>query len=140
MKMNIDEIMKNYIRLRGDKKDTAAMAREIQDQINDLEVSILKNFEETGKSKVSMNGETVYLKTELYAGFAKDSDGNPVTPEKAMQALRDAGLEEFCPEKINTASLTAFFKELKEDKKGLPEGLQGVFVINEVFKISSRKS
>jgi len=136
----IDNILETYIKLRRDKKDTAALAKEIQALLNGLEVLILENFETTGKSKVSMNGETVFLKKDIYAGLAKDDSGNPISQADAMQALKDAGLEEFCAEKINTPSLTAYFRELGEDGKELPSELEGKFVINEVFKISSRKS
>ena len=138
--MSIESTLARFITLRKDKSDTAVMAREIQDEINDIEPVLLAHFEKTGTQKITQNGLTVYLKRDLYAGLCEDGSGSKISEEVAKQALKDAGLSDFCLEKINTTGLSAFFRELDEAGQELPEQLVGKFKANEVFKISSRKA
>ena len=135
-----DQDISQFIELVRNKKDLAKAAKNIQDKLNVLEIKILSNFESCKKKKITMNGMTVFLRRDSYAGFAKDNDGNPVSKEDAIQALINAGLEEFCPKKIEMSSLAKYFRELEEQDNTFSEELQGIFLLNSVYKIGHRKS
>lgn len=128
-----------FIKLHNTKKEIAVSKKENQEAIDDLEQLILKHFEQTGTSKITMNGNTVYLQRKVYGGFAKNDDGEPISKEDVIEALKKAGLADICEEKIMQSTLNNYCRELSANGEELPAALDGIIKINPVYRILTRK-
>lgn len=109
--------------------------KQLTNELAALEPEVLKWFEATGVDKARLeDGRTLYLRRELWAGQAKG-----VPSEVAVEALRAAGLGEFCQPRINASRLSAWARELDREGTPLPDGLRGIVEVREVFKVGHRK-
>lgn len=130
--------IKNFIRLLQLKKSLAKQVKENQTAIDWIEPEIRNYFGDQGIEKMTQNGLTIYIKRQLFAAVAKDESGAAVPIEECILALKLAGLDLYCEERIKMPTLNTYFKELDEDGVGLPAELEGKLVIKEVFKMASR--
>lgn len=131
--------IKEFIRFLKEKKDLAKQVKENQEEINWREPEIRNHFADQGISKLTQDGLTLFIKAQIFAEKCSFED-MPVSNEDCIEALKLAGLDNYCEEKVKTQSLSAYFKELNEEGLQLPKELEGKFQMREVFKISSRKA
>ena len=138
--MGSQELVNQYVKLIVAKRALADAVKENQAHINTMDPLLLSYFEKHGIEKIGQGGFTLSIKRELYAGKCKDENDIPVSEAVCISALKEAGLNEYCGEKIATQSLSAYFRELDKEGEELPAELAGKFQINEKFSIASRKS
>lgn len=130
------EMLKEFVMNRKRKRELAALTKDNQEKLKSLEESIMRNFEQKGIRTINIDNETVFIKREIYAGFIQDEDQKSF----AIEALKNAGLADLCPETISKSNLNSYCRELHERNESLPSALQDIFKINEIFKISSKKT
>ena len=122
-----------YVNLVKKKRDLESQLKKVKAIIEEKEPEILQHFQKHSLQNINLNGLTLYLKRELWAGRAKG-----VENEDAIKALQDAGLSEFASNRVNIASLSGYLRELDRDSEPFPKALEGIINLKEVFKIGSR--
>lgn len=130
--------VRKYAQLENRRAELDDELKAVKAQLADLEPAVLSYFQRQGMQSTKMEGRTLYLKRELYAGRA---DG--IESEFACEALKSAGLGEFVREGIVTNSLSALLRERDREhgyEQAVPEPLRGVIVANEVHKVGSRRA
>lgn len=132
--------IKHFIKLLKLKKELAKQVKENQTAIDWVEPDIRNYFGDQGIEKMTQDGLTIFIKRNLFAAIGTDPDGIAIPVERCIQALRIAGLEMYCEEKVKLSTLTSYFKELDEEDLPMPAALQGNFVVKEIFKMASRKA
>lgn len=115
------------------KKEMAALG--------DEEGALFEDFVELGQQNVKLNGVTVYLKGQIWAGAAKRPDGSP---DYALSnaALREAGVGELIEERFNAQVLSSWVRELPRDDSDmpiLPPSLAGKISVAKVTKLVTVK-
>lgn len=148
--MNTKEL-KRLAALQHRKASLEAEVKEINKKIENLQEVLLEEAFEEGIDKMTVsigndeNGHpikrTVYLQRKVWAGHNGDQ-------EQLNEALRQAGLEEYIKETVNTNSLSAFVREYDPEhnldpesiKSKLPEPLRDVIKVSEQHKLISRKA
>lgn len=116
---------------------------EVKEKLAQLEEELTPEFERAGVPNISVNGRTIYIHKQLWAGYKENR-------EDALEALKKAGLDNYVYETYNTHSLSAYFRELyrdHEDEYGFvddPENildpeLKGAIKLTEKVSLRSRK-
>lgn len=105
----------------------------------------MQKMSEKGVDNIKVNGRTIYFHSQYWAGYKNRK-------EDAVQALKEAGLDDYIKETYNTHSLSAYFREriqeieeeegetVMEPEEILPEDLQNEIKITERIQLRSRKS
>lgn len=116
----------------------------LKDERKEIEQELLESFQEKGISNISVNGRTIYIHSQYWAGYKNSR-------EEAVKALKRAGLEEYVRENYNTHSLSAYIRELiadYEDEKDepvsepeavLPPDLKDEIKVTEKIQLRSRR-
>lgn len=136
MPTKTEDLVSGFIVLAKRKKDLESELKGIKTQIADAERELVEEWEKTGTSQVKMDGVTVYLKRQLWAGYEGDKDD-------LIAALKqDADMEFMIHETYNSNTLSSFVRELQPDPAtGLPEipaHLKGKLKVTEKFTIGTR--
>lgn len=120
--VHLDTMIKDLDRsLKDAKKKREELGKKIMDQMVDEEIN-----------RISLNGKTLYIKRTIWAKYPNRED--------AIQALKDAGLDEYVKENFNNMQLSAFLREKVEAEEPLPEAFAGRIEPNEVFQVVSVKA
>ena len=127
------QTIKRYARLERDKRDLENKLKQTKAQIETLRESVLAWFQDHGVTSQAIDGMTLYIRRELWAGREEGIDN-----DAAIAALQAAGLGEYAGPRINTQSLSAYLRELDVAGEAMPSELQGVIKLSEVFKIGTR--
>ncbi len=127
--------LRTYARLDKEKRGLEDRLKKLKVQIEETSHAVLDHFQKLGIDRVTVEGVTIYVRRELWAGREQD-----VSVDQACTALKDAGLSEYAHERVNTQSLSAYVRELDAAGEPLPAELQGVIKVSEVFKLSTRMS
>ena len=127
--------VKDYARLERRKRALELELKQVKSRIDSLREPVLGYFQTHGIDSQKIDGLTLYLRRELWAGREDGIDN-----ETAITALERAGLTEYAGPRINTQSLSAYMRELDERGEAMPAELQGVIKLSEVWKIGTRES
>lgn len=127
--------LRKYARLDRDRRTLKEKLAKVEAEIDETEPGVIEHFQRMGMDRATIDGTTIYLRRELWAGKA---DG--VTDEAACDALAANGLGDYVKRKFNTQSVSAFVRELDGRGEPLPAPLAAVLKISEVFKIGTRRS
>lgn len=100
------ELATAWVEKKRQIKALDAQAADLKAEVGIIETLLLE-FIEKGEfpSKSRVNGATVYLKSQVWAG---PDEGDH---ESLTNVLSDLGLVEYLPSKVNTQSLSAFVRE-----------------------------
>lgn len=137
------ESLARYVELEQRKRDLKNDLKDVNSEIEALEEKLLPQFEAAGVQNMRINGMTVYIHRQLWAGAP---EGNR---EAVIGALRASGLEDYVVENFNTQSLSAWVREqvamsdddeLEDVYDALPESFRGNVNISERFELRSRRS
>jgi len=128
--------VREYSRLRRQQSDNEDAAKSIKDKADELEKELLDEWAqyELQNQKLA-DGSTVYLDRKLWARVEEGVDKGDV-----LDALVEAGHEEFVTRTFNSNTLSAWLRELERDGTPLPEPLVGKLSTSEVFKLKIRRS
>lgn len=128
------ESLQQYAKAADRKADLEAELLEVKAKLTKLEPLVLDWFQREGVQNIRINGRTLHLRRELWAGRAEG-----VSNDDAIEALQAAGLDDFAAPRINTQKLSAWCRERDAEGEALPPEFEGVLVVNEKFKVGSRK-
>lgn len=127
------QVTVEYADLLDEKADLERRLKVVSAKLGERQAGIMAWFEQQGVTSVRVaGGRTLYLRRELWA---VKEDG--VSTERAVLALKEAGLDEFAKPGVNTQGLSAYLRELDRDQKPLPGPLVGVIRAAETFKVGS---
>ena len=139
--------LKKFVRLDKEKRELETKLKKAKAELAEAEVNVLNHFEKMGMSKASVDGLTVYVKRQLWAGREEE-----VTHEQLTEALRAENLGAFCGPRVNSLALSAYFREeadrikaeldedvLFETDMALPAPLKGIVKLSEKISIATRK-
>jgi hypothetical protein len=123
------DMVREVARLKKRKREISAENREIGKRLEVLVPRLLDQYEAAQTKSVRTNEGLVYLTRKGWARIIRDDpDRKEITDEerqRALDALRRAGLERYLKEDYNTQSLSAYLRELIENGEELPPELKG---------------
>jgi hypothetical protein len=139
-------VLDRFAELTQRKRELDRELKQVKDEMAPLEQELLQRFAENGWQKVSHKGTgyTFYVRQQIWARAA---DGDKAA---ACEALRAAGLGDFVAESFNYQSLSAYFRELADQRafQGepltdlevlLPEELRGSIQLTTDFSLRAAK-
>lgn len=130
--------VKRYASSFVKKQDAEAAVKAAEAEMKELHDTVVEYFQRHGVDKQTLDGITVYLRRELWAGREEAADN-----AMACKALGDAGMGEMAEPRINTQKLSAYARELDKQGTSLTDAhpeLKGLIKVSEVFKIGARQS
>lgn len=107
--------LKRYITIVQKIKGHEGAIGELKEKKAQLENALMKNMIDGGIQRCSLDGHTVYIKRELWAGAGEA--GMPAL----VAALKAAGLGDLVSESAGAQKLSAWVREHDPDKKDPPE-------------------
>lgn len=122
--------------LKAEKKTLEATVKEINAEIERLDLNLSDAMAEAECDKFSRNGSTFYLSSRLYASPRGGMK------ERMIQALKQNGYGDIVSESVNANTLSSFCKEqinLSETLE-LPKWLGDVVTTFEKVSVGIRKS
>lgn len=128
------EKMRRYVELTKRKRQTEEDLDGLKKELARLEGQLLEDFERAGVDSMRIDGMTVYPHRQLFAN-ARDGD-----KERAVEALRACGLDDYVKEQFNTQSLSAYVRELDELEEPLPQPLAEALDVHEKYTLRVRKA
>lgn len=126
------ERLRQWVKLDKYKKGLQAELSEIETQMLDLEGTLIDQMADAGIESIKIDQRNIYINTRIWAKYG--------TKDKAIKALKAAGLHDFLSENFNHVSLSAFISECVKENKPLPEAFQGVIEPIEKHRLKVRKS
>lgn len=145
----VDTDLREFVRLDLQKRELEDALEKTKVGLKDLEPRVIEYFGQMGIDRVAIDGVTLYVRRELWAGKVDDAQ-----PMQVKQAFDEAELDEYCQPRLNHQSFSAYVREI--EKQNLPEGgksltpeeimallpaaLQPIVKISETFKVGSRRS
>ena len=119
---------------REHKKDLEAQVKEVNAEIEQLDLALSDAMAEQEVERFSHSGSTFYLSTRLYASPASGRK------DELMQALKDNGYGSIVVETVNSGTLSSFVKEqMAVNDDEIPEWLSGVVSVVEKTTVGVRK-
>ena len=116
------------------KKELDAQVKEVNAEIEQLDLALSDAMAEQEVERFSRNGSTFYLNTRL---FATPAAGRK---DELMQTLKDNGYGSLVVETVNANTLASFVKEQKAaNGDEIPEWLAGVVSAYEKVTVGVRK-
>lgn len=111
--MNTDDL-KRFVELSEKKSDLGDDLKAVTTEMDEIEERLKDAFQEESIQSVRIDGHTVYLRRELWAGAPKNDAGDTDT-ERACEALRRAGVGHFVKEGFNSMTVSAWVREFDQD-------------------------
>ena len=147
--MNIEQL-KEFVALEKRKRDLDSELKAIAARLDDLEQALVPQFLNDGVASMKVDGRTVYLAQDIYAGPLNDRS-------EVIAALKASELGQYVSENYNPQSLKAFVREVAEEvrlrcqqeerlfteeavRAALPAPLGNTLKISFVHSLRSRKA
>lgn len=160
------ERLQAFALLDAAAKDADAASKLLKALREDMNESVVGALDALGLQRAPLaGGPTIYRSRELWAGLDLpddvDDDEKAAIRERACQALKDEGLDDYVQEGFNSQSLSGYFRdrerELEDDARErdglpddapvavdpddlLPEGLRGVIRLTERVQAKAKTS
>lgn len=101
--MNMQPV-KRYVSLENRKKELDAELKLVAKELGDLEREVVQEFLNDGVDKVTCDGRTLKIIPDVFASPVEDRWA-------VVEALKNAGLDQYIPQNYNDAQLRSFVKE-----------------------------
>lgn len=134
MPLDLDKV-KRYRDLREAQKRSKAESEGLREEADRLEQELLEDFVEEGVQNVRVDGSTVFLHRQIWAGKEEGVE----TPA-VVSALKTAGLGHLVGENYNGQTLAAYLRDLDRNEEPMPAELVGVIKPVEVFQIRQQRA
>lgn len=116
------------------KKELDAQVKEVNAEIESLDLALSDAMAEAELDRFSRNGSTFYLNTRLFASAAAGRK------DDLMQVLKDQGYGSIVVETVNTNTLASFVKEqMAANEDVIPEWMSDVVSTFEKVSVGVRK-
>jgi len=126
------DLLKKYARKYLARKKLREKDSQLTDELMAMQKTLLDHMEVEEISKFSFKGGvTVFTKTLIWAKY---DDRN-----KAIKALKKAGLGEMVAEGFNAQTLASYLREQDKAEQELPESFEGVIESNPVQTLIVKK-
>lgn len=152
--MNISRLQR-FVELELQRRRLEEDLKANREEAGPLERELLQEFAADGVQNLRINGVLVYVQRELWAGIVRDDpERDRATPEelaRAVEALKDAGLDDYVKETFNTQSVSAYVREQVRNAgldtaepaamyAALPSAFAGTISVSEKFSLRTRKA
>jgi hypothetical protein len=134
-------LVRRWLALRDEKDAMEDQLKEIKEDLTVLAEQVLQSFSQDGTSRVSVDGMTVHVISDVKIS-AKGGDY-----DAAVTALRDSGLGGIVREQFNAQTLKSVVKEIMthadmgdETAQKQLRRLENSFTIFELYSLSARKA
>ena len=127
------KLLKRFVQLEKRRRELESQLKEAKAESGHLEAMLLEKFAESGIASIKVDGLTVYLHRQLWAG---PIDGNYIAACEALQAV---GLGDMVEPRFNTNTLSAWVRERDKEGEALPPTLSEAIKVTEQFSIRTRK-
>lgn len=118
--------------VRDNIKHVESGLDDLKVKASEIEQELLKEFERDGMASMSIDGRTVYLRRDLRAN-AKAGQR-----EAVCRALKANGVGDLVSEGFHAGQLSAWVRELEKLEEPLPEQLDELLNVNEMFSVRIR--
>lgn len=119
-------------------KELEAQVKGVKEEANELEQRLLDEFAQESVNRITVDGTTVYLRTQRFASIAEGA-----TKEDLVDALEaDSHSRGLVARNFNWNSVHAYVRELvgEDGSEPLPEQLQGIVKVTETFNLRTVNS
>jgi hypothetical protein len=96
---------KEYVCLERRKDSLAAELKQVEQDLKNLERVVVEEMLNAGFQKVEVDGRTLKLVPDVYASPVEDRWA-------VVEALKEAGLDQYIPQNYNDSQLRSFVKEI----------------------------
>jgi hypothetical protein len=136
LEASLTDLLAEYI-------DFAERRRALEEELDSVKASatalesvLVEQMALAGVQAVNQAGYCVYRRTEVVASIPADRR------EEAHAALRSVGAGELVKltEAVNSQSLRAWVREMREQHGELPEAVRPFIAVHELFKLGLRKA
>jgi len=145
-----EQPLKEYVSLEKRKKALDAEVKQVNSDLDRLETVVIDEIVRAGLDEVKVDGRALKIKPAVYCSPVRDRWA-------VVDALREAGLDQFIPQNYNDQRLRSFVKEIaaevlacaeREDRAAtaeeiaaaLPEPLGSALRVYLGHELSSRKA
>ena len=111
-------IIKELVTLDKEKAELDSRLDEIKQRRADIATVVEDMMIDAGIDKITIDGRTVHIASQIWAKVES-------TKEQVINALKEAGLEEYITVGYNSQSLSAYVRNELEANQELPEALRG---------------
>lgn len=130
-----DKMLSEFMEMYELKRDLEAELKSVTERIGELEPPLLEYFALTGTERVTRNGLTAFLHSQLWAKIEEGA-----TKADVIEGLREAGLADYVSETYNSNQVSALLREWAEQELPIPGPLQGKLGATEKHSIRVRKA
>lgn len=131
--------IRDWMKMVERKREAEERIAEINEQIKECERLILRDLQEEGVDRITVDGKTVYVRREVWASSGGD------TPA-LVQAFKEEGLDELVTETVSSQRLSAWVREHDPERSmseeeivsALPPRIAPHVKVTEVFKLGYR--
>ena len=132
--MNTTSI-KSLINLTRRKKEIDTELKEIEREIRFLGPQIVEDMIDNEMQKLTIDGATVYLRTQLWARATRDDPDSEYASEfeqeRACEALEAAGLGDLVKPRFNVHSLSAEVRRMTKAGEPIPPEFEGAINVTQ---------
>lgn len=134
-------LFERFIKIEEEKIALEEKLKSVKAKRDDLADKIMSSFEKQGIDNIRINGRTVYIQRQIWAGHNGDK-------QATCDAFKDAGLDEYISDNFNTQQISAYVREFEGDSvltmdellSKLPKQIQGAIKLTEKFQVKTRKA
>lgn len=138
---NIVGMAHRFIDLDNKMKENEKIIKEIEEENKKLNEEaqklgrvLMELWLQNDIPSMKMRGKTLYIHKQQWA---KPKDKNL---ERAVEILKEIGMEWLVEEKVNTHTVSSYVRECDKGDVELPKKFYEAFEVSDVFSIRSRKS
>ena len=126
--MDIDQY-KEFIDLSDKRKKLKAEVAQVEAELREKEGLLIDELLDNDMNKLSIGDKTVYISNTLWANVKKENK------QLAIQALRDAGYDDYLKESYNMNQLSKMLRTFVENEETSP--FEGIIdgVLKTVLKV-----
>ena len=118
------------LRIKELENDVKALKKEKEI----LSQELCNEMQELGYDKLTVDGVTVYPRTDVYISIPKDNQ------EEALEWLKENGFGDYITETVNARTLTSVLKEELTDNPLLEDEIKELFNVSEKKRIGIRRN
>ncbi len=145
-------LLKRFVALKDEKKQLDAKLKTIAQTLKELDTAIVPQLIADGVESMNVDGQTVYIANDIFAGPIDGEKGNVIDALKAVDETSG-----FVAENFSAQTLTSYVREVAADveaackqdgrlfdveavRAGLPPRIAAVIKIAFVHNLRSRKA
>lgn len=110
---NLTELARRLVSLKDEAERLDNLAKDNKADMIAIKSSILQIMQETGATKIAVDGRTCYLIRTLWAKTLSNKFA-------LMEAMRAAGLDEMIYSTYHSGTLSSWVRKLDQDDQGMP--------------------